>query len=391
VRRRAKILIGIAAVGAVLVGARIAAPAMVLRYVNRSLADMGAYSGHVDSVDLVLWRGGYAARNLEIVKTEGKVETPFVSIPRTDLTMQWKALWHGRVVGEMHMYAPVINVVQSESSQEAQVGSGVNWPQEIRDLFPFQLNSVTADNGLITFRAPGIETDDSITMRDARFELRNLTNEQRRDKDAFADIELEGRIMGNAPLKLTGQIDPNEEAPTFDIDLSIEHGRLVDFNPWLERFLKVDAEAGEFSMYSELASARNRFEGYVKPILESPKIFDAKQDSEGPFHKAWEALVGLAAKILENKQARQVATEIPLRGEIESPQAGLIPAIVGLARNAFVAAFSHSLEGSISLRDVVDDVRCLGTDSKAGVAQAPAGDKKAEREQRRRERKHESC
>jgi hypothetical protein len=391
VRRRAKVLIGVAAVVVVLIAARIAAPAVVLRYVNNSLADMGDYRGHVDSVNLYLWRGGYAARNLEIVKAEGKVETPFVSIPRMDLTMQWNALLHGRVVGEMHMFSPVINVVQSESSAEAQVGSGVNWPQEIRELFPFQLNSVRAEDGLITFRAPGIETNDSITMREARFELRNLTNEQLRDKEAFADVDLEGRVMGNAPLKLTGQIDPNEQAPTFNIDLSIEHGRLVDFNPWLRRFLKVDAEAGEFSMYSELASAKNRFEGYVKPILENPKIFDSKEDSEGPFHKAWEALVGLAAKILENKEEKQVATEIPLRGEIESPEAGIIPAIVGLARNAFVAAFSHSLEGSISLRNVVDDVRCLGSDANAGVAEAPPGDKKAEREQRRRERKHEAC
>ena len=56
-RRRAKILIGVAAVVAVLVGARIAAPVVVLRYVNDSLAEMGAYRGHVDSVDLFLWRG----------------------------------------------------------------------------------------------------------------------------------------------------------------------------------------------------------------------------------------------------------------------------------------------------------------------------------------------
>jgi hypothetical protein len=221
-------------------------------------------------------------------------------------------------------------------------------------------------------------------MRDANFELRNLTNEQRLDKDAFADIELTGTIMGNAPLKLSGQIDPNEQSPTFDIDLSIENGRLVDFNPWLRRFLKVDAEAGKFSMYSELASANDRFEGYVKPILEDPKIFDSKEDEEGPFHKAWEALVGLAAKILENREAKQVATEIPLRGKIENPQAGIIPAIVGLARNAFVAAFSHSLEGSISLRNVAEGVRSLGNGDAA--AEPPADSKKSAREERRKER-----
>ena len=69
--------------------------------------------------------------------------------------------------------------------------------------------------------------------------------------------------------------------------------------------------------------------------------------------------MNLAAKILENKQEDQVATQIPLRGELTDPDVDLVTTIVNLLRNAFVAAFSHSLEGSINLRDVATDVRCL--------------------------------
>ena len=39
-------------------------PLVVERYVNRQLADMGEYRGSVSEVDLFLWRGGYALRNL---------------------------------------------------------------------------------------------------------------------------------------------------------------------------------------------------------------------------------------------------------------------------------------------------------------------------------------
>ena len=48
-------------------------------------------------------------------------------------------------------------------------------------------------------------------------------------------------------------------------------------NPWLREFLKVDAEMGVFSMYSELAAAENRFEGYVRPILEDPQFVSAER------------------------------------------------------------------------------------------------------------------
>ena len=329
---------------------------------------MGEYRGHIAEVDLFLWRGGYALRNLEIVKVaaaQDTLDTPFVAMPQMDLTMEWRALFRGEVVGEALMISPVLNLVQSESEEGTQLGGGVSWPQEIRDLFPFQLNVVTVRDGLVTFRAPGISTEESLTMRDFQLVLRNLTNVSGIDRAAFADINLDGRIMGNAPFKLEGQIDPNEEVATFDVDVSLENAKLVDVNPWLKEFLKVDAQKGAFSMYAELATANGRFEGYVKPILEDPEIFSANEETSGPFQKAWEAIVGLAAKILENRQEEQVATRIPFSGELENPRAGILAAVVNLVRNAFVAAFAHSLEGTISLRDVGEHVECLGGDPKS--------------------------
>ena len=168
--------------------------------------------------------------------------------------------------------------------------------------------------------------------------------------------------MGNAPLILTGQIDPNDELPSFDIDLSLEGAMLVDINPWLREFLKADAHAGVFSLYAELAAADGRFEGYLKPIMENPEFFDADEAASGPFKKAWEAMVGFAAKVFENRAEDQVATQIPLSGEFENPRAGILPAIVNLLRNAFVGAFAHSLEGSIDFRDVGKSAACFRTE-----------------------------
>jgi hypothetical protein len=379
--RRTFVVLGI--VAAVAVAARLAAPLVLERYVNRALADMGEYHGNVTSLDLSLIRGGYVLRNLEIVKNDATAETPpFATIPTMDLTLQWRALFKGSAVGQAVMHEPQLNLVQSEASQEKQLGTGVNWPQEIRDLFPFTLNVVEVRDGLVTFSAPGISTNDSLTIRDFDMQLLNLTNVQDLEEPAFADLDVRGYIMGNAPIVLTGSIDPNETVPTFDINLSIEGAKLVDVNPWLREFLKVDAEMGVFSMYSELAAAENRFEGYVRPILEEPK-FLSSDESEGPFRKAWEGLVNLAAKILENKQEEQVATQIPLRGEFTEPDVDLVTTIVNLLRNAFVAAFSHSLEGSINLRDVASDVRCLSGE--------PPREQQPDQEQSRRERRRDRC
>lgn len=374
-------ILGILAV--VAIAARLAAPLVVERYVNRALADMGDYHGNVGGIDLSLIRGGYVLRNLEIVKNDATPDTPpFATIPTMDLALQWRALFKGSAVGQVVINEPQLNLVQSEANEEKQLGTGVNWPQEIRDLFPFTMDVVQVRNGLVMFRAPGISTNDSLTIRDFNMQLLNLTNVQDIEEPAFADIDVRGFIMGNAPIVLTGSIDPNEMVPTFDIDLSIEGAQLVDVNPWLREFLKVDAEMGAFSMYSELAAAEGRFEGYVRPILEDPKFASSDED-EGPFRKAWEGLVNLAAKILENKQEGQVATQIPLRGELEDPDVDLLTTMVNLLRNAFVAAFSHSLEGSINLRDVASDVRCLSGE--------PPSSEQPDQEPSRRERRRDRC
>jgi hypothetical protein len=378
--RRTLWIVGIVAAAAV--AARLAAPTVVERYVNRQLADMGEYEGRVADIELSLLRGGYVLRNLEIVKRDAPPDTPaFATIPAMDLAVQWRALFRGQAVGEVVMHEPVLNLVQGPSDEEQQLGTGVNWPQEIRDLFPFRLNLVEARNGLVTFNAPGISTNDSLTMRDFQMQLRNLTNVQDIEEPAYAELDVRGGIMGNAPLVLTGRIDPNEMTPTFDIDMSLEGARLVDVNPWLREFLKVDAEMGVFSMYSELAAAEGRFEGYVRPILENPKFFDSETDSQGPFRKAWEALVNVAAKVLENRQEEQVATQIPLRGEVEDPDVDLLTTIVNLLRNAFVAAFSHSLEGSITLRDVATDVLSRSDE--------PPSEEQEDEDQSRRERRRD--
>lgn len=362
-RSNKRLLTAVFIVALAAVAARAAAPRLVERYVNRQLADMGEYRGSISEVDLHLLRGGYAIRDIRIEKVDSNVETPFVTMPSMDLTLEWKALFRGHAVGDVVMHSPVMNAVQAESEGDTQLGTGVNWSQEIRDLFPFRLNHVEVRHGFVTFLAPGVSTHDSMTIHDFQLALHNLTNVRELDSTAFADLELDGWIMGDTPLLVSGQIDPNAELPTFDIDLSIEGGDLVDYNPWLREFLKVDAQAGQFSMYSELAAAEGNFEGYVKPILENPDIFDAETDREGPFRKVWEGLVGLATKILENKEEEQVATQIPLRGEIEDPDAGVLTAIVNLMRNAFVVAFARSLEGTITLRDVASDLRCLDGDA----------------------------
>jgi hypothetical protein len=114
----------IAAVAVLAVVLRALSLVFVKRYVNRALADMGAYRGHVASIDLSLLRGGYTLHDPEIVKADG-ARRPSSPCQRW-IYCSSGALRAGKVVGEAVMRAPVSNFVQAPSERESQYGTGVN-------------------------------------------------------------------------------------------------------------------------------------------------------------------------------------------------------------------------------------------------------------------------
>ena len=91
---------------ATLIVLRVALPYIVKSYVNNTLAVIPGYPGYVDDVDLSLWRGAYVIHSLTIEKVEGNIPVPFFSARQVDLSIEWTALFHGSLVGEIELVNP---------------------------------------------------------------------------------------------------------------------------------------------------------------------------------------------------------------------------------------------------------------------------------------------
>lgn len=348
-------LIALATIGVIALGLRLALPNLLKQYVNNTFADMGPYTGHVEDVDVALIRGAYTLRDLTIAKRDAGREIPFLDLKSMDISVQWRALFSGELVGEIVAVQPVLNMYRAESDSQSQLGSGVNWPDQVRELFPFKFNRVEVVDGKSRFLAPGISAAEALEVSNVQMTLANLTNINESTAETMTSLDLTGVFMEEAKLTLAGNLNPNEQAPTFDINFSLEEAMLTSANPWLREFLHVDAESGNFSMYLEAAAADGAFEGYLKPVMKDLVVFESEEESEGPFRKLWEGVVQLAAEIFENRQEDQVASKVPYSGEFDDPDIGMIAAIVSLIRNAFVSALSQSIEGTVDISDVADD------------------------------------
>jgi len=356
-RKRRLVVIVLASIAAVLVAARVALPDIVERYANRRLAALKAYDGHVGDIDIHLWRGAYSIDDIVIVKTGAKRPVPFFQARRVDLSVEWRSLLKGRVVAEAHFNNPEVNLVQGHSKDDSQLGQDENWKARLEELFPFRFNTIEATNGTVRFLAPGIQTRDAITAHNVNGQISNLTNVTESGKEAFAGFKVKAEVLDGAPAVINGSVDPFAPKPTFDVNMEVKKVQLPQVNPWLRQYIKADAEAGKFELYMELAAADGKFKGYAKPFLEDVDMYRSGEPEKNPLKRVWEGFLDFAANVLENPEEDQVAARIPFTGTIENPQTNLFATIASVLRNAFVSAFARSLEGSITLRDVKQNLQ----------------------------------
>jgi hypothetical protein len=361
-KRRNKWLLALGIVVVLLVAARLALEPILLDYANGKLNALDSYEGHIDDLDLSLLRGGYNIKGIEIVKTGAGQPVPFFKGDRVEATIEWRSLLHGQLVAEADLFRPQVNLVEAQSQRKSQLGTEVNWVDQFKALFPFRFNTVRVHDGVVTFQAPGIQTKDALKAQHIEGYLANLTNVADSAKETFAGFEFTANVLDGGSAKVAGSIDPLAPQPTFDLNLSVKNVQLPQVNPWLTRFIKADAEGGEFELYTELAAADGKFKGYAKPVMRDVNIYSSAEPEKNPLKRLWEGIIDVAAKILENHKEDQVAARIPISGTIENPDADLLATIGSVMRNAFVGAFARSLEGSISVRSVRQSLKGIGED-----------------------------
>lgn len=359
-RRSTKIFIALGALVLVLVVARLLAPRIILSYVNKTLQGLDGFSGHVADIDLALWRGAYVIKGVDIQKTTDKEPVPFVSVDRTDISVHWNALLHGNIVAEIELLAPKLNMIaekkqQNKAENAAQEreasrlahGQETTWQTQVKQLVPLQINRIGVQQGEIHFRDPYAKPKVDVSLTRIGGEVTNLTNSEDLSEDMVARAAIEAVALHSGTLKVKASMDPYAEKPTFHLQATAESLQLKELNDFLKAYANVDAEKGTLSVYSEVDAKDGRFKGYVKPILRDVEVLRWKDEQEGFFGKLWEGVVEVGKDILENDEKKQIATRVPLSGNIQNPDADIFQTVLYVLYNGFIEALKRGLEPSI--------------------------------------------
>ena len=323
-------------------------PGFVRDYVNRTLDRNPLYAGEIGPVDIHLWRGAYAIRDVRISKTTGDVPVPFFAAKRLDFAIQWDALFHRKIVGRVVMEEPEINFVDAPTEAEDQTGAGAPWLGMIRDLFPFRINSAVIRNGSMHFRAFQKQTPVDVYLSQVNASVDNLTNIRDETKPLVSTVQATGLLMDQAKLEYKMTLDPFAYRPTFHMGMRLMGLDVTKLNDLAKAYGKFDFERGWFDLVVEADAKEGQVAGYVKPLFRNLKVFSLTEDikDENVLLVFWQALVGGVTSLLKNHPRDQFGTLIPFTTDLSgATRPDTLATIGNVLRNAFVRAYLPRLEG----------------------------------------------
>lgn len=330
---------------------RLILPYVAKNYINKELANIEGYHGSIDDLSMSLYKGAFNIGELVIYEEASEdPETPFIRLPSLDFSIDWRALFNGKVASEIHMDSLQVNLtVLKEEEKEKEPRQ--HFAEQLQEFNPIEINQLKITNATIAYLDPTAEPQVEVYFYNFNLYGENLTNVEDEEKVLPGYIEISSQAMGEGRMELEMHVNILKEIPDFDLNLAFEDINLVKFNNFMEAYASLELKSGTHSVFSESVVKDGEIEGYVKPIIEDFDVAQGGEDKNLP-EKVYEALVDFFAGVVENPKEEQIASRIEISGTVENIENNPWQAVFNLLRNAFIEAYSKEIENAINFGTV---------------------------------------
>ena len=328
-------------------------------FVNKKLDSLEGYKGSIEDVDIHLFRGAYRIKGIDI-QERGDTLRPFVHVDTLDLSVQWKALFDGKVVGEVLVSNPVINYRAQPAGEEDAVESDTaevnNWSQKLQELMPLTINKFEVRQGSITYSDPGAQLKLNTYLQGLNLLVKNISNVKDSVSELPTSLSANATTLGRGKLNIDMDLNLLQNKPDLSANIRLDTVDLTALNDVFRAYANVDLQKGAFTMISEFNVVNSQVDGYIKPFFENLEVFDFEEDvkekeDKGFFGKVWEALVGLGSEAIENQKEERVASKVPIEGNLETADPDVSVAVWNVFKNAFIEVITKRFEASAKSQD----------------------------------------
>ncbi len=338
---------------AALIVIRIILPYVLLHVANDRLQKTPGYYGHIADLDLAIIRGAYTVEGFYLDKKDSVSEkrTPFLSAGIIDLSVEWQALFHGRIVGELVIDTAEVRFTKEAAEPADLQKDTANFADLLNDFMPLKINRLEIHNSAIRYIDPTSSPKVDVQLSSVDVLATNLTNAVDKGVVLPSEVKATAGLYGGE-LTFNMGINLLAESPTLDMNLKLTETNLAELNEMLQAYAKVDVNKGTMSLYTEIAAKNGEFTGYVKPVIKDLDVLGPEDKNDSFFHKIYEGIVGTVGVVLTNPKKDQVATKVELKGKLDDVKTSSIYAVLQLLRNAFIQALVPALDEEISINSV---------------------------------------
>lgn len=131
---------------------------------------------------------------------------PIILLPKLKASVHWQEILSGRLVGELNLVRPVVNVNLAQLQAEVKGPVPVNkrgWQQAVEDIYPLKINRVTIEHGEISYTDPDGKLP--LKLTDVNFEADNIRNIHLPDKVYPSSFHLDTSIFGKGKGIIAGK------------------------------------------------------------------------------------------------------------------------------------------------------------------------------------------
>ena len=336
--------------------ARLVLPYVVLHLVNKNLATMKGYYGHVNDIDLAIIRGAYKVDSIYLDKkdTITNKQTPFFAASLIDLSVEWKSLFHGSIVGEVVLNKPGLRFTKDKVEPKDVARDSSDLKELLDDFMPLRINRCEIVNGRVQYIDESTKPRVDVQMTNINLLAQNLRNSYDSTVVLPATIDATAELY-EGHLTFDAKANPLSVSPTFDMSAELKNTNMVKLNDFFQAYAKVDVNKGLFGLYTEVAAKDKKFAGYVKPIIKDLDVLGKEDRKDNIIRKLWEGLVGTVGEVFENQPKDQLATKIPFKGNLDDPQTNVWYALTNVLQNAFIHALQPTIDNEITIGSVKID------------------------------------
>lgn len=321
----------------------------VTSVVNRKLAALPEYTGHVDSVQLALWRGTVSGHGFRLLSRDHEDDGPVVSVRQASLSIALLPLFRGKVGGRGTVDGIDVVIVAdpppAKDDKKPKAGPPIRkWQAILQQAFPMEITRFEIEHARIKFSDPSAQPAAEMLIDDFHLVATNFSNRPKPHEDLPAHITVTARVGESGRLTSEIHANPAADQPHFTANLEVKNLELLPIHDFLAKYALIDVSQGTFEMYTEITAADGHYDGYLKPFFKDLKFKAVPDPSKSLMQRAATKIAAATQNLLKNDKG-QVATKAPFKGDFEANKVEVWVTIENLLRNAFVQSLLEGLEG----------------------------------------------